>query len=257
MTETVPDILDQTLATRISPIDWQTPPSVPSLPGETVHLWRSLLSTDAAWLEQHRALLSADEQARVHRFKFDLHRQRFTAARCCLRLLLGAYLNVEPQQIQFTYGPYGKPTLAANTAVLCPSLRFNLAHTDERALYAFTHNRAIGIDLEHIRPMPDALRIAQRFFTVAEANAIAQQPSQQQANAFFTLWTLKEAYLKATGEGLAGLQRARLLSQDTDSKLLHQWSLQSFTPFPGDRGAIAYEGTRITMEFYDFSAVQH
>uniref|UniRef100_UPI0019D6D949 4'-phosphopantetheinyl transferase family protein n=1 Tax=Anaplasma marginale TaxID=770 RepID=UPI0019D6D949 len=68
------------------------------------------------------------------------------------------YLNLDPKQIQFKYSDRGKPSLADN------SLEFNLSHSQDLAIYGFTKNRKIGVDLEYLRYMPDAENLANRFF---------------------------------------------------------------------------------------------
>ncbi|MGB3515813.1 MAG: 4'-phosphopantetheinyl transferase superfamily protein [Elainellaceae cyanobacterium] len=262
MTGPVSDLLAKTVASHIPDIDWQSygsiPDAMPQIQAGTVHLWRSPLSVDADWLAHHQLMLSSDEQERAARFKFDHHRQRFMAARCRLRQLLAGYLAIAPEQIQFGYGSHGKPLLAPATDSLQPGLSFNLTHTDDWALYAFTLGCAIGVDIERVRPMPDGLRIAQRFFTPAEAEAIAEFPAAEHADAFFTLWTLKEAYLKAKGEGLVGLQSANLVSAMTvsnpASNPLVDWTIQSLIPISGYQGAIAYKGREAQLNFFTLDA---
>lgn len=255
MTDTGSPLLAKTVASYIPEIHWCShallPNGMPPLQAGTVHLWRSPLSVSPEWLACHRFMLSEDEQNRADRLKFDRHRQRFIAARCRLRQLIGGYLAIAPEQIQFCYGSRGKPTLAPDLSSLQPSLAFNVTHTDDWALYAFMRGGAIGVDLERVRPIPDGLRIARRFFTPAEAEAIAQQSPDDHDSAFFTLWTLKEAYLKANGEGLVGLQSAPLLSNMTGANPLNSWTLQSFMPISGYQGAIAYEGAEARTRFFN------
>ena len=257
------DFLAKTVARSLPAIHWRyqqvSPESVPQLSPGIIHLWRSPLSMPRDWFAQHEFMLSSDEQERAQRFKFDHHRLRFTAARCRLRQLLAAYLAIAPEQVQFCYGSHGKPTLVPVLQSQQSALSFNLTHTDDLALYAFTLGCAIGVDIERIRPMPEGVQIAQRFFTPSESEAIAhctsgKNDSVERDDAFFTLWTLKEAYLKAKGEGLVGLQSASLVLTSRGSNPFEGWTLQSFSPISGYQGAIAYEGRKARIHFFDVEA---
>src|SRR5208282_2181592 len=115
-----------------------------------------------------------------------------------LRVLLGHYLGVAPGGIEFSYGPKGKPRLAAPVDV-----RFNISHSGGLALFAFTLDCEIGVDVEHIRPLRDMQEIASRFFCAEEATELMSLPAHGREQAFYLCWTRKEAYLKAVGEGLS------------------------------------------------------
>ncbi|MEM9218639.1 MAG: 4'-phosphopantetheinyl transferase superfamily protein [Cyanobacteria bacterium P01_F01_bin.150] len=191
---------------------------LPPLTADEVHIWRSPLETSPTLLAQLHAYLSEDEQARAARFRFDHHRHYFIVGRGILRVLLGQYMHQHPQNIVFEYGDRGKPQLADSTVrdqdfrsqgsqrTLGSGLEFNVSHSGGVALYAIALDRRVGIDLEKLRPMADAAQLAQRFFTEQEYQQLLAQPTDQQELAFFRGWTRKEAYLKATGEGLGGLE---------------------------------------------------
>ena len=183
---------------------WLSSPVDLTLSQDEVHVWRADLDLPAARLQQLVQSLSADEQVRAERFYFEQHRQRFIAGRGILRILLGRYLSVEPQQLRFDYTSSGKPALAKTGD---SRLQFNLSHSQGLALYAVTRDRQIGIDLEQLRPTADVEQIAQRFFSAQEYAAIQSLPPDQKLEAFFRYWTCKEAYLKATGDGLSQLER--------------------------------------------------
>ncbi|MBN1891064.1 MAG: 4'-phosphopantetheinyl transferase superfamily protein [Thermoflexales bacterium] len=178
---------------------WCEPPAELSLTNDEVHVWRAALDPPADSVRQLAQTLSPDEGERAARFHFERDRRRFIAGRGVLRALLGRYLGLEPERVCFRYGPRGKPRLAD----VDDAPRFNLAHSHELALYAFALDREIGVDLEHVRPMPDAGQIAARFFSPGENAAWLALPESQRLEAFFNCWTRKEAYLKACGDGLA------------------------------------------------------
>ena len=168
-------------------------------PGE-VHIWQARISerTDLDTLE---GTLSTDERRRANRFHFEADRHRSIAARGILRRRLGYYLHLEPAEIAFQYGPQGKPELDESTMEIT-SLSFNLAHSGELAMYAFAWDRKLGIDIERLRDVPEALIIARNHFTPSESRQLQSSGASLQA-AFFRLWTRKEAVIKAVGTGVS------------------------------------------------------
>jgi 4'-phosphopantetheinyl transferase len=229
---------------------WQPAPTDLVLSSPDVHVWRASLEQPEALIQQLAQTLSEDERTRASRFYFERDRKHFIVGRGLLRTILGRYLSLEPTQLQFCYSSRGKPALADmgdNS-----TLQFNLSHSHGLVLYAVTRDRKIGIDLEQIRSTSDVEKLAERFFSPREHAAIRSLPPSQKQEAFFHAWTCKEAYLKAIGEGLAGLEQvevsivlgepARLLSTGDDSQASSRWSLQVLTPAPGYMAALAVEG---------------
>lgn len=230
------------------------PPPAPTPPGDgEVAVWAVPLDPPAAEVAALAALLSPDEAERAARFRFDRHRRRYAVGRGVLRTLLGRFLGVAPRQIAFAYGANGKPFLAAPPAGAPPvpgGLQFNLSNSDELALVAFCRGAELGTDVERLRPMPDGLDIAERFFSAAERRTLAAQPPDERDRAFFRCWTRKEAYLKAVGDGitvrldgfdvtLAAAEPPRILSIDGDPARGAAWELVHVEPAPGYLGALA------------------
>lgn len=152
--------------------------------------------------ERYLSLLDEEETARYHRFYFDKDRQHYLAAHALLRLTLSRYAPYAPHAWRFERGPNGKPEIAA--AMGLPRLRFNLSHTQGLVACVVTLDRQCGVDVEHARTMRDMHGVADTVFSEAEIAWLRTQPEEKQAPTFFTFWTLKEAYIKATGEGLGG-----------------------------------------------------
>ncbi len=231
------------------------------LSDDDVHVWRADLNLPAWRLQKLAETLSSEEQQRAERFYFEQDKKHFTAGRGLLRTILGRYLNLDPSQLEFSYSSRGKPALVnTNTP---EALCFNLSHSNGLALYAVTRSRSIGIDLEHVRSMPDAEKLAKRFFSPHEYAVISTLLPEQKQEAFFNAWTRKEAYLKATGDGLAGLEQvevslipgepAALLSIQGDRQATSRWSLYQLTPAPGYVAALAVEGHDWNLECWDIS----
>ena len=179
------------------PAEWPLPPeSFAPAPGEVLILLASL-EIPPERLASLRATFSPREQARADSFAHDHLRRHWSAARGMLREILGRATGLPPQQIDFTYGAHGKPALRQD-----PSLRFNVSHSGERALYAFSRTGEVGVDIE----LPRGRRtddLARRFFAPGEQQRLFALEQPARADAFFRLWTCKEAFMKATGEGLS------------------------------------------------------
>jgi 4'-phosphopantetheinyl transferase len=144
------------------------------------------------------ALLADGERARQRSFVSPELQRRFLAARAGLRTLLGRHLDLDPRRLSFATNEFGKPRLAGNEQV-----HFNLSHCEERAVLAIGDAGEVGIDLERERPI-EHVDLAKRYFHPNEVAAItASRDEAEQRRAFFLVWTLKEAVVKALGTGLS------------------------------------------------------
>jgi len=234
---------------------WSSPPSVLIAAIDEVHVWRIPLDLPSGQIQRIGQTLSSDEQSKANRFHFERDRRRYIASHGTLRNIIGKYLCVEPGQLKFYYSPLGKPFLVSdkNTEQLC----FNLSHSNEYALCAVTLNREIGIDLEYIRPNPDTESMARRLFSHREYETIYSFSPNQRQQAFFDLWTLKEAYLKATGKGIGGLEQVEISLSSTDAPSLlvdsenkcvtDRWTILQFKPAQGYTAGLAVEGKDVCI----------
>jgi 4'-phosphopantetheinyl transferase len=170
------------------------------LPDGEIHVWRIALDAPEAVVDRLRPFLSPDEAARAARFHFEHHRRRFLVCRGAVRSVLGRYLEIEPSRLAFEYGAHGKPKLAADVA---PSLAFNVAHSDERALLAVTNGREIGVDLERHKLIAERDKIVESVFAGATARDYAQLAEADRPAAFYRAWTRGEAVMKALGDGFS------------------------------------------------------
>jgi 4'-phosphopantetheinyl transferase len=172
---------------------------------QEIHVWLAFDREidDPAVLDAFEALLTPEELATRARLRApDLPRQ-YLVTRALLRSLLSAYApGTAPLQWRFEVGANGKPALARPFADT--GLSFNLAHTAGLVAIAVARERTLGVDVEFFRPRGPPLHVAPRYFTAAEAAALEALPQDQRMARFYALWTLKESWLKATGEGLAG-----------------------------------------------------
>jgi 4'-phosphopantetheinyl transferase len=180
--------------------DWAVPTAPPSLPADEIHVWRVPLALEDGAVSALAATLAPDERARADRFRLPRDRRRFIAARGMLRTLLGQIVGCDPSDIAFTYGPQGKPSLPQSESA--PLLAFNVSHSGDLALIALRWGEAVGVDIEQIRPELEWRGIASRFYSPSELAWLQGLPISRQTDGFFRLWTRKEAYLKARGEGV-------------------------------------------------------
>ncbi len=200
-------------------------------------------------------VLVAEEMDRASRFRFNHLSASFIIARGALRYLLGHCLDCDPAEVAFVYGIRGKPALAVASGI-----HFNVTHAGTLAVIALTLGREIGVDVELIRPVSEMHQIAGRFFCPEEASEIKSLPQTEQERAFFSCWTRKEAYIKATGYGLsvplAGFRVT--VGPDVPPRLIHiehntseaqEWTLHDLHVAAGYAAALAYRDRRRSLSF--------
>lgn len=221
---------------NLPPEAWSAPPASPAPAADELQLWRGWLDTPDAVLQQLQPMLSAEERERARRFKFERDRRRFLIGRGLLRFILGGCLEMDPAQVRFGCGPSGKPCVAPDQNA--GRLQFNVSHSDKLFLCVVARQREMGVDVEHIRRVPDADAIAARLFTAEEQARLQALVGQHRDEVFFTIWTRKEAWLKSLGMGLGGAAA----SLETGGDESAGWLL-TFTPAPGFLGAVAAQPT--------------
>jgi 4'-phosphopantetheinyl transferase len=212
--------------------------------GNDVYVWRVESMRPDANPDELKDLLAEDEMNRALQFKFAHDSRRYIVARAALRHILSTILDTEPASLQFSTGPYGKPQLMKG------NLQFNVSHSGVIALIAVARERELGIDIEEMRHLDDAVLIAKRFFAPEEAQQIAAMTdSAMIMRAFFECWTRKEAFIKATGEGLSRPLDAfhvtffpdQIVELRIRSEASVQWSLVDVNPGPGYRAALVFK----------------
>lgn len=178
----------------------QASPAAPTLRANSIHVW-SLGLDDPADVESEAHVLSSDELARSRRFLFARDRIRFIRCRSALRGLLATYLETTASDIRFEYLSCGKPQVACHQNP--QALQFNVSHSASMALIAVGSNCQLGVDIEKIRWDVDTPHQAERFFSPRERASLRALPDHLRVPGFFACWTRKEAFLKATGDGLS------------------------------------------------------
>lgn len=176
--------------------EWLASPAAPAIENDEVHVWKVDLSATVPDVR----LLSRDEHERAARFHFEKDRQHFKASRSALRMVLGRYLNLPPESLEFAQTEYGKPFL---TNLEAAGVLFNLSNSGEVAVIAVAREREVGVDVEFMRADFATDEVAEHFFSVAEIYTLSGLEPHLRTQAFFSCWTRKEAYVKARGEGLS------------------------------------------------------
>jgi 4'-phosphopantetheinyl transferase len=239
---------------------WKAGPVKPAIWQNEVHIWRAPL--DVPWSWTFDEALSLEDRTRADRFKFESDRRKFCAARASLRLILSRYLGVKPGRLQLETGEFGKPFLADKN--VAQGLRFNLSHSHQLALISITRDREVGVDIEFMRSDFVTDEVAGHFFSAAEVEEFRTVAPGLRTRAFFNVWTRKEAYIKARGEGLycpldrfdvsVGPERpAMLMESRIDPADRQRWIFNDI--FAGDRYAatVAVEKSFSRLVLWDFN----
>jgi 4'-phosphopantetheinyl transferase len=241
---------------------WQPDEDGLTFPTDRIDVWRIRIDESEPPIQTLRSLLASDEKIRADRYHFERDRGRYIRGRAALRTLLGRYLDVSPAEVRFRYGNNRKPELAF--PLDSRDLRFNVSNSGELALIAVGSRMALGVDLEKIRPMPDLMSVAKRFFSAREVQTILTLDESKRQDAFFACWTRKEAFLKVTGVGLSYPLAGFAVSTDPDGLAelyevngqfheANNWLLMDIFPGEGFRGALACEGKGFRVACRDFA----
>jgi 4'-phosphopantetheinyl transferase len=213
-----------------------------------IHFWTAGLVDDRRVTAALLPLLSREERARGTQFAFEYDRMRFIQAHGSLRQILSGYLEADAATLTFARNRDGKPCLVRQANG--PKLQFSVSHSSDCCMLAVRLDQPIGIDVEKIRDLPRGLDIAQTYFAPAEKRALNGLQGTARRDAFFALWTHKEAVVKALGISLApNLARVefdfdpiggpRLVAWDGDQAVAQSWSVIRLAPAPGYVAALA------------------
>jgi 4'-phosphopantetheinyl transferase len=213
-----------------------------------VHVWTAHVGEGDRAAADWWRILDRQERTRAAQFSFERDRLRFIEAHGIVRRILAEYCDADAATLIFARNRHGKPSLVPRTKG--PHLQFSVSHSGNCCMLAVALERSIGIDVEKVRDLPQAIDIAQGYFTPAEAGALAVLPGTVRRDAFFALWTHKEAMVKALGVGLAtNLARVefdldergelRLAAWNGDRSVARKWSTFRLDAAPGYVAAIA------------------
>ena len=233
---------------------WIEPENWPALADMDVHVWLAHLPSLRARLEELIRFLSLEERERAARFRFEEHRERSQITRGLLRSLLGQYLHRAAGEFCFSYNAHGKPEVKD-----C-GIHFNTSHSGDYAAFAFSRTGAVGVDIEQFRE--DIIRrdqIAEKHFAPGERAQLRALAEGERSRAFFDLWTRKEAFVKARGDGLfSGLNQfevsvsePRVLS--VNNVAATNWWMGELPKIENHSGAVVVNAPACSPQFWKCS----
>ncbi len=180
---------------------WYDQHSFSEIQDNEIHIWINYLNVHEARIKHLYPLLSSKEKERSERFKFYKHRKNFIASHGFLHTVLAYYTDTPANEIEFSTSEKGKPSLLKS---LNPNnIQFNLSHSNTMAILAVSKKHTLGVDIEYADKKVEWAAISRRFFTKNEQSALFKLPEDEQKDAFFKIWTRKEAHMKVTGLGLS------------------------------------------------------
>lgn len=214
-----------------------------------VHLYRISIDNNLGRLATFNALLSPDEHFKADRYLKEQDRNRFTIGRGALREILASYMGISAAAIQFDAGINKKPFAIAD-----PQLCFSISYSSDWLLIAVS-NKDVGVDIEFIDSDFSSDEVAHEYFSAAELNYLDTQHTN---SSFYKLWTRKEAFLKATGQGIgdhlkftASLDGAHQLDSQLNGSD-RNWKVLSFMLNQDYVCAVASEFEAISFMEYPF-----
>jgi 4'-phosphopantetheinyl transferase len=245
----------------INSTSFLSPPIDFELADNGIDFWRAALDLPERIIKDYKQTLSIDERERADKYFFDQDRNRFIVRRGILRTILSNYLNAEPSLVKFCYSETGKPAVAASSKA--DSMRFSLSHSEGIALYAFTRDTKIGVDIEYIRAISEMDQIADHFFSAKENAVFRDLPESLKKDAFMICWTRKEAFIKAIGDGLSYTldkfevslrpgEPSRLRYIEGNSPAVSVWFIQDLMAGSKFAAAYAVEGKAHQVHCYQW-----
>jgi 4'-phosphopantetheinyl transferase len=226
--------------------------TAPALEPGTCHTWWARADDAYPGL---LVLLDADEQERFIALRQPIDRNRFLVACSLTRLALASYLDLAPAMIRISRTcptcrrPHGKPRL---TPPAPAPIELSVSHSGNRIAVEFAWGRAVGVDVEQLRPDVPVDKLAWHVLTAQEAEQLRGVDGAERTAGFLTYWTRKEAVLKALGHGLAVDLRSFSVSGPGEPPQLSSWppqpalrtelSLHDLNPGTGYVGSLAVIG---------------
>jgi 4'-phosphopantetheinyl transferase len=243
---------------------WSSRPLPPPLGADEAHAWlvtelSAANRSSAQWANELRDCLSPEERDAERRFHRQRDRDSFAACRGILRRLAAHYLDCAPARIRIVTGEFGKPEICGG------GLHVNVSHSHGVALLGFCREQPVGVDVEKMDPAVPLDRLAEQVFSSSELRRFRALPVQEKLRGFYTCWTRKEAFIKATGRGLdfplaafdVSLEPgapAQLLSLEGSRSKAAEWVLYDLPPVPGFAAALAIRGASRTLCSFNYRA---
>ena len=213
--------------------------SLIELAPDAIHVWTAPLNVDADEMEEMLARLSPSERKRAGALLEERAVRQTVVSRAMQRQLLAGYVGGHPSEISFGVVAMGKPTLSRPNDI---GLTFNTTHSGDLVIIAVTTNRDVGVDVEKVRPVRRALRVAKRVYSEDEYAALANLPAAKLDHAFLSIWVRREGTAKARGDsvwrGLASWKNGEI----ENSPLRHDYRVEYLDLGPSFVGVVVAKG---------------
>jgi 4'-phosphopantetheinyl transferase len=204
---------------------------------DQVTVWSADLDGTDSVTSYFTGTLSPDEIKRANRYRHKRDQDRFIKARGILRRLLGSYLDISPDRVRFEYGDHGKPFLNKQFG----QLGFNISHSGRKALFAFSRDREVGVDIERRNATIEISKLAKYIFAGKELRSFCERSADEQLTTLYREWTRKEAIAKASGLGVSAFINS--INPDLDTRIHHERFSAAAVPVDDDYfAAVAVEG---------------
>jgi 4'-phosphopantetheinyl transferase len=217
---------------------WKIPEIFPTLTGEQAHIWLAEISGQLNQIAFLEAILSDQELERARRFVKRSLYDKFVIVRGLLKLLLAKYLNFLPKDVVINYSAYGKPYLDER-------IQFNISHSNDMAVFAFTHDIPVGIDIEFKRNFNELEAICKRYFSENERLEVCSKSKEDRLEAFYKIWVSKEAFIKAKGGSIFHVLEARSIEH-----MEKEISICPFFAHDAYVAALAVKAKNIDIEYW-------
>lgn len=240
-------------------ITWHKTDPELQLSSDYIDIWLIDLAEEEVDIFTHQRYLDEAEMTRAGKYVSGKKSREFIITRSSLRNIIGYTLGEDPRRIGFGYTRHGMPVLDTNWE--STGITFNVSHSHGLALIAVSTNNCIGIDIELERSDVEIEKLARRYFSKNEYEAIMAFEGNNRRRSFFATWTRKEALVKATGTGIAyGLasfdvsvdpdQPARLLASRWQQECLSDWSLEAISTHAGYQACLAVDGNMPELRYW-------
>ena len=221
-----------------------------------VHIWSAVLDQPKTVIDGYYSILSDYEREMVNKYKSEELKNRQIISKGVLRVLIAKYTNFSPNEINLYYNEFGKPFVSGDSDG--NNLFFNLSHSDNIAVFIFSKNWNVGIDVERVKELADMESVVNLCFSESEKKWFGKIQSAKKKEIFYKIWTSKEAYIKAIGKGLSFSPNRISLVQKTDNELFineingdkdySRWKLITFKPHPDFISSVVIENDSLTIK---------
>ena len=226
-----------------------------------IHIWSANLEQPEAIIEGYYSILSDHEKKEVDRYKTEGFRNRRIISMGLLRILISKYTNYRPNEVIFYYNEFGKPSILPDSDGT--KLFFNLSHSGNIAVFVFSGNREIGIDVEKVVGLADMEGVIDLCFSGSEKKWFSKLPSAKKEEMFYKIWTCKEAYIKAIGKGLSFSPNRIILDRRDNDELFikkingdedfNRWKLITFKLYYDFISSVVVENHDFSIEHFRLS----